>query len=523
MRTLYSRAASVMIPSSFDEMKDTTVYVSQRSMRVLKGIALDRKKQVVIVLAFFVLAWTVSISSLRGRGAAYNQLKVSSIDGRILENEIEGVSEACSMMKEVSHDTVTSLPMLLCSNRLACGVNQDLSQKECDLYWKSTLQRGHIESIDLPKRGRSDKRLETIDEVIDFLEDQLNADKRMKLLTHMSMGYQAYMLPLPWNSKSVIQRDGYYTPDGRYVAYRVQGLGGGNTYAYFCDRILGFERVLPSSMRLMSAKSLERLLVQSLRNKARALTSSRAQKRAQESISRRASSLAKMASEEFKFNETHILVEMVSAIPKGVESNHVGRGSKSPLLDPQDNTFWEYVSMKTEGGLPKAVEDERSFAKISMDVVDMQLFDYIVGNDNRRYPSITFLGKDKAFLLVGDNLAAGSGADKTPPIKMPFNYETPNLYLGAIGCKFRRSTIERLQKIQKKDKRLSTMVRDAIAEGDKVYVQQYEALAHGWLMATLQHVDLLSNTDLDENLDKILEHVETCVEQYGTTRVYVNA
>ena len=106
---------------------------------------------------------------------------------------------------------------------------------------------------------------------------------------------------------------------------------------------------------------------------------------------------------------------------------------------------------------------------------------------------------------------------------MPVNFQTPNLYLGALGCKFRRSTINRLVKIKNGEKRLSTRERDAIAQNDKVYVEQYEALAHGWLMATLQHVDLLSNIDLDDNLSSIIDHVQTCIEQYGNTRVYVNA
>ena len=107
----------------------------------------------------------------------------------------------------------------------ACGVDHDLSLEGCDLYWKKTLQKGHIESLDLPTVGMGDKKLETVEEIIDYLEEAIQSDTRLKLGTHMSMGYYAYMLPLPNNAKSVIQRDGYYTPDGRFVAYRVQGVG----------------------------------------------------------------------------------------------------------------------------------------------------------------------------------------------------------------------------------------------------------------------------------------------------------
>ena len=141
-----------------------------------------------------------------------------------------------------------------------------------------------------------------------------------------------------------------------------------------------------------------------------------------------------------------------------------------------------------------------------------------------RYPSITFLGKDQSFLLVGDNIAAGSGADKTPPIKMPNKFQTPDLYLGAIGCKFRERTINRLNGIKMVgEMNLSRRVRDEIMENDSIYVEHYKALAHGWLMATLKQVDLLTNTDLDENLEAVLDHVQTCVETYGKRRVYVHA
>ena len=101
-----------------------------------------------------------------------------------------------------------------------------------------------------------------------------------------------------------------------------------------------------------------------------------------------------------------------------------------------------------------------------------QIFDYIVGNDNRRSQSITFLGEDRSFLLFGDNVAAGSGVDKPPPIKAPQNYKTPNLYLGAIGCKFKKATVLRLAAIKRGDKTLSQLVRDAIAEKDPVFVEQ---------------------------------------------------
>ena len=519
--SVYNRAVSaattVVSTANLEEVKETSVYVSQRSLRVLRGIALDKKKQVLVLLGFFALAWTVSVSSLNGRGAAYNQLKA-----RHRPSEIAGVEEACSYREHELHENVTSLPRLLCSNRLACGVDQQPTIEKCDEYWRRTLQRGHIESIELPRIGRLDKELKTIDDVVDFLEDQLMADARMRIPARMSMGHESVMLPLPWNSKSVIQRKGYYTPDGRFVAYRVQGVGGGNTYAYHCDRILGFNRVLPSSMRLMSAQGLEGLLVQSLRNKARAMRTSSAQREAKEAIGRRSAGLAKLASKEFKFNETHVLVEMVSAVPASVESHIVDVDSKSPLVGVTDSTFWDYVTMQTATDLPDTPQG-RTFAKIAMDVVDMQIFDYIVGNDNRRFPSIKFLGEDRSFLLFPDNLAAGSGVDPSPEIKMPSNFQTPNLYLGALGCKFRHSTIARLVKIRDDEKRLSTKVRDSIASMDPVYVEQYEALAHGWLMATLQHVDLISNTDLDENLNKVVDYVEGCVQQFGNARVYVNA
>ena len=58
-------------------------------------------------------------------------------------------------------------------------------------------------------------------------------------------------------------------------------------------------------------------------------------------------------------------------------------GSKSPLLDVEDSTYWDFVTMATEGDLPETPQG-RNFAKAAMDVVDMQIFDYIVGNDNRR-------------------------------------------------------------------------------------------------------------------------------------------
>ena len=216
-----SAATSVVSTANLEEVKETSVYVSQRSLRVLRGIALDKKKQVLVLLGFFALAWTVSVSSLNGRGAAYNQLKA-----RHRPSEIAGVEEACSYREHELHENVTSLPRLLCSNRLACGVDQQPTIEKCDEYWRRTLQRGHIESIELPRIGRLDKELKTIDDVVDFLEDQLMADARMRIPARMSMGHESVMLPLPWNSKSVIQRKGYYTPDGRFVAYRVQGVGG---------------------------------------------------------------------------------------------------------------------------------------------------------------------------------------------------------------------------------------------------------------------------------------------------------
>ncbi len=39
-------------------------------------------------------------------------------------------------------------------------------------------------------------------------------------------------------------------------------------------------------------------------------------------------------------------------------------------------------------------------------------------------------------------------------------------------------------------------------------------------MTTLRQVDLLTNTDLDDNLQSVLAHVDTCVREYGTNEVY---
>ena len=119
---------------NFEDVKDTTSHVSQRSLRVLRGIALDKKKQVLIILAFFVLAWTVSLSAMRGKSHAYNRLKFSK-----LVAEIEGVEEACSVSKE-GFETVRSLEKLLCHESPACGVDHDLSLRDCDAYWDRTLQ-----------------------------------------------------------------------------------------------------------------------------------------------------------------------------------------------------------------------------------------------------------------------------------------------------------------------------------------------------------------------------------------------
>ena len=297
--------------------------------------------------------------------------------------------------------------------------------------------------------------------------------------------------------------------------------GGGNTYAYHCDRVLGFHRVLPSSMRLMSTTQLERLLIQSLRKKARGMTTVASQNVAKQTIRKRSSGLTKLASNKFSFNETHVLFEMISSAPNAeVESATVSSRSKSPLVQVTDASFWDFVTMKNSWNTGDL--DDRDFAKIAMDVVDMQIFDYLVGNDNRRYPSITFLGKDRSFLVYGNNVAAGSGADSPPPIEMPRDYQTPNLYLGALGCKFRHGTIDRLKSLQRREKKLSTQVRDAIASNDHVYLEQYKALAHGWLMATLEHVDLLSNTDLDENVVSVIKHVDECLTTYGYTNVFLH-
>merc|ERR1739841_407323 len=115
-------------------------------------------------------------------------------------------------------------------------------------------------------------------------------------------------------------------------------------------------------MRLMSAQGLEGLLVQSLRNKARAMRTSSAQREAKEAIGRRSAGLAKLASKEFKFNETHVLVEMVSAVPASVESHVVDVDSKSPLVGVTDSTFWDYVTMQTATDLTDTPQG-RTFAK----------------------------------------------------------------------------------------------------------------------------------------------------------------
>ena len=363
-----------------ENVRKTSVYVSQRSLRVLKAIASDKRKQIFILLAFFVLAWTLSLSAMRGRSASYNQLKVKRISN--VMHELEGVEEACSVSTEGFQD-VKSIAKLVCHGSPACGVDHDLSLGECDSYWRKTLQRGHVESIDLTRKGLLDQTLETVDDVISYLEEAIKGDKRLQLSTHMAMGRNALLLPLPWNAKSVIQREGYTTPEGHFVAYRVQGVGGGNTFAYYVDRVLGFNKVLPSSMRLMSTTSLQRLIVQSLRTKARGMRTALLQKKATAAIKSRSTELTKLAAEKFSFNKTHVLVEMVAAIPDQIESNHVQAGSKSPLLDVEDSTYWDFVTMATEGDLPETPQG-RNFAKAAMDVVDMQIFDYIVGNDNRR-------------------------------------------------------------------------------------------------------------------------------------------
>ena len=114
MDSLYKRGSSLLslalVHARDTKMKDV-LHVSNRSAKVLKGIALDKKKQVLIILAFFAFAWSVSISSIRLRSTTYHQLRHST-----LVPQIDSVREACSGHKK-SFDHIDSLEELMCSKR----------------------------------------------------------------------------------------------------------------------------------------------------------------------------------------------------------------------------------------------------------------------------------------------------------------------------------------------------------------------------------------------------------------------
>ncbi len=104
---------------------------------------------------------------------------------------------------------------------------------------------------------------------------------------------------------------------------------------------------------------------------ARGLKTATAQKKARAAISARASDLAKHCSGKFSFNKTHVLVEMVSAVPHGVEVATVDSKSESPLVTVNDDSFWQFVTM----GNPDVIDGPEGgdFARAALDVVDMQV------------------------------------------------------------------------------------------------------------------------------------------------------
>lgn len=155
----------------------------------------------------------------------------------------------------------------------------------------------------------------------------------------------------------------------------------------------------------------------------------------------------------------------------------------------------------------------------ALELVDMQIFDYLTGNDDRVSGNIARVDDANAFLLFLNNSAAGNGVDDVPEIKRPYpGYRSPNLFLGVIGCRFRKRTVDHLREVAKM--RLSSLVRASLS-ADAAWNEHHNVLAHSYLMSSIVvHPQISVDLRLDEHLNRILSHVDKCLKDFPKKRGY---
>ena len=140
---------------------------------------------------------------------------------------------------------------------------------------------------------------------------------------------------------------------------------------------------------------------------------------------------------------------------------HAPRRAKNFLADePQGRRARERRRREEEKAAAQGLLYEEWWQRRALDLVDLQVFDHLVGNDNRMSANVLHVDDQAKFLVAANNSAAGCQQTHNPPIQpVPSAWRSPHLFLGVLGCRFRKRTVERLIWLKGANATLSEAVR----------------------------------------------------------------
>jgi len=361
---------------------------------------------------------------------------------------------------------------------------------------------------------------------------------------------RALVVPIGYSSKFVTgvikpaqERAGFVLPKirrnhsgGKYseedfVPFRMAGPGGGNSFAYHVDRAVGFERAPYAALRFIAFDELKEHLSDHITDDVarRVREPSRAPEWRVDAVKegkeppfpatakgRRVERLVKFARDRFRYNDTHMLVELIAQPARALRDRALMPTAEGRSL------FWRYVRDVTQK-VPG--HDDGDFVRQALEAVDMQVFDWIVGNDHRTAGQITRVDDDAGFLLFGNNTAAGMQLEPNPPLRLvDRTWASPHLYLGVFGCRFRNQTVEKLRSIKGQ---LATKVLHRLTTDYAGWMTMAGDLAErspgmGRQGGAIVLLENLLAQHLENNLASLLDHVDSCIEKFTSPLVLVD-
>ena len=202
---------------------------------------------------------------------------------------------------------------------------------------------------------------------------------------------------------------------------------------------------------------------------------------------------------------------------------HAPRRAKNFLADePRGRRARERRRREEEKAAAQGLLYEEWWQRRALDLVDLQVFDHLVGNDNRMSANVLHVDDQAKFLVAANNSAAGCQQTHNPPIQpVPSAWRSPHLFLGVLGCRFRKRTVERLIRLKGANATLSEAVR-ARVQADPVYVANARVLAQGHLRTSGSTADFTHNAELDHNLGGLVAHLQACLQEFGGENVVLD-